>query len=141
MALPSANSPAGSRKAQLARGTRSPAAWTASRGVRSGSRRSRSTTTPAAPGSADHRKMRSGASPSAVSAAASPAPNAAPAWSMPRWKPNASPRRSGGIAAASSASRGLERRPLPTRSTARTSTGCQASVTKAMQGRASAASV
>ncbi|WP_275424862.1 hypothetical protein [Archangium violaceum] len=34
-----------------------------------------------------------------------------------------------------SASRGLERRPLPTRSSARMAMGCQARVTKTISGR------
>ncbi len=46
--------------------------------------------------------------------AASSGPSMAPAWSMARWKPKARPRSSSGATAASSASRGALRRPLPT---------------------------
>ena len=67
-------------------------------------------------------------------------PVRAPAVSIARCKPNASPRRSAGTLAASSASRGEERSPLPTRSAKRIASSHGQLPTNAINGRPSPAS-
>ena len=75
--------------------------------------------THSAPGSAAHSRMSRNGMFSASRPAASSGPMTAPALSNARCRPNATPRRAAGTERASSASRGDERRPLPSRSSTR----------------------
>ena len=86
-------------------------------------------------GTIDQTNTSFSATPEASSAAASSGPMTAPALSIARCSPKARPRRSGPALAASSASRGEVRRPLPTRSAKRSSSSPGQLVTSATSGR------
>ncbi len=141
VAVPSVNRPSGTRK--RARAPQPMSGWAVARpGVKGTSRTPAHTrATDTSPGSAAQANtvVREAPQPCSSTRAIS-GPAKAPAWSIARWSPNAAARRSGSIDAASSASRGAPRSPLPTRSVARTSPTCQGALANASSGRDTAPS-
>jgi hypothetical protein len=126
-----------------ARGKRAGAAGAPAAGAgAAGARGSRTTSTQindSRPGTIVSQKTRRSGQPSPSSRLATSGPTTAPAWSIARCSPKARPAWPGGATAASSASRGEERSPLPTRSVTRTASTCQGSVASATRGRTAVA--